>query len=178
MIKLLKVTQSAYNDLRQLVVTVWNGKSDTRTAKLATPSGVDANPIKNLTAVYAKTEMDGKEVLVGFINTQLLADVGELRLFATDSTGTLKGYTWLKNNGELHLLGETNFAVKFNELATEFNALKTTVNNHISAYNTHVHPVPGVTAGPASTISSVTTSTATANTSNINNAKNERIKTN
>jgi len=44
-------------------------------------------------------------------------------------------------------------------IVTAINALISTLNALISAYNTHTHPVPGVTAGAASTNSTATTAT-------------------
>lgn len=179
--KILKVTQTYFNDLKQRIIKGWNGKSDTRTAKQLAPFGVDSNPVKDVPYIYMKTELDGKEVIVGFIQKDLLAEVGETRLFSTDTNGNLQTYIWLKNaDNEMHLGGDSNFAVKFNELKTEFNKLKDDFNDLITSYNSHVHPAVGVIGTPpavAVTVSPIA-SPASPNTSNIDNAKNEKIKTN
>lgn len=179
--KILKVTQTYFNDLKQRIIKGWNGKSDTRTAKQLAPFGIDSNPVKDVPYIYIKTELDGKEVIVGFIQKDLLAEVGETRLFSTDANGNLQTYIWLKNaNNEIHLGGDSNFAVKFNELKTEFNKLKTDFNTLVNLYNSHVHPVAGAVPAAPPTLPSTTptASQATANTSNIDTAKNEKIKTN
>lgn len=181
-LKLLSVLSSEVNGLGQRILKAWNGKSDTRTAKGYGPFGTDSNPPKGTVAVYAKTEVDGREVFLCYLNKNQLAAVGDNRLFSTDSNGGFKFNVWLRSDGTA-LMGDsdvpadyTNFAVLFNELKTEFNAMKSTLNNHISDYNTHTHPVPGVTVGLGSTTSSATLSTSSPDTSNIDNAKNTKIK--
>ena len=66
-------------------------------------------------------------------------------------------------------MGNTNFAVKFNELQTAFNELQTKFNTHthITTATVGATPTPGTLAP--------TTSTSTAN---ISAAKNQKIKTN
>lgn len=181
MIKLLLVTQTTIDKLYRRVVKAWNGANDTRTAIEASPYGVDSNPVKDMVALYVKSEVNGKESIVGYYNKQQLAEVGEARIFSTNSTGAFKFNVWLRADGTV-LIGDSNSpaayinnAVQFNELKVEFNELKAKFNSLVTAYNSHVHPyVNGVT--PAAT--SPTASQGTTSTANIDNAKNEKIKTN
>lgn len=178
--KLLSVTGRQFNSLLQLVVKAWNGRSSTFTAEEISPYGIDSNPIDGMVAVYARTEADGDEVFIGYINKNRLADIGEVRLFSTDSSGTLKAYVWLKNNGTLELLGNTDNAVRYSKLELAFNQLKSDFNALVTAYNSHVHVI--VNAVPLATPPGVVTSTATVTTgtpssADITPAKINEIKT-
>lgn len=170
---LVKVFSSNTNDLKQRLIKVLRmGRNDVQTSIQAAPYGVDSNPVKDMVAVYGKTETDGSTVIIGYLNKNSIAGVGELRLFSTDASGAEKFYTWLKNDGTIEIGGNQNFAVKFNELKTEFNKLKQSHNDLLTEYKMHVH-----TGGTISGSTGTTTSTLLANTSNISNAKNDKIKT-
>lgn len=170
-INLVKIISTEVDDaMRRIVKVLRMGLKDIRTPFEASPFGVDSNCPKNFIAVYAETEEKGKNVIIGYLNKNAKADVGELRLFSTDKDGKEKFYVQLKNNGFLGLGGTGNFAVKFNELKTEFNSLKGTVSSHITTYNTHTHPVAG-------TVANATLNVSVGPTANIDNAKNDKIKT-
>jgi hypothetical protein len=158
---------------RRLIKLTRFGKDDVQEPFQANNYGIDSNPIKGMVAVYAATGENGKNVVIGYINKNLKAAPGELRTFATDENGSEAFYTWMKATGIIEIGGDSNFAVKFNELKVEFNKLKADYNSHILEYNTHVHP--GVTTGSGST--AITTPSTKTNTSNIDNAKNDKIKT-
>lgn len=173
MINLVKVISTEIKNARLFVKVLRYGKSDIQTPKQVTPFGVDSNPVKDMVAVYAKCGSDNNNVIIGYINKNSIAKVGEFRLFSTDKDGNEKFYYYLKDDGTTEIGGDTNFAVKFNELKTEFNKLKNDFNNFVTTkYNTHTHP-----GGTISGNTAVTTMVGTANTSNIDNAKNDKIKT-
>jgi hypothetical protein len=66
-----------------------------------------------MVAIYSETGEKGKTIIVGYINKNQLADVGETRLYSTDETGLLKTYCWLKNDGSIELGGNTNNLVRY-----------------------------------------------------------------
>jgi len=170
----VKVISTEIDTIKRRVVKILRfGKSDVQTALECGSYGIDSNPIKDMVAVYAPTEEKGKVAIIGYINKNQKALPGEFRMFSTDANGTEKFYVWLKNDETIEIGGDSNFAVKFNELKTEFNALKTDYNNHINEYNLHTHL--GVTVGSGAT--GITTPSTNTNTSNIDNAKNDKIKT-
>lgn len=170
---LTKVISTEIDNLKRRVIKVLRfGKSDVQTCIEALPYGIDSNPIKDMVAVYAETSEKGKIAIIGYFNKNQKAAVGELRLFSTDANGFEKFYTWLKNDGTMEIGGNTNFAVKYNELQTEFNALKKSHNDLLTEYKTHVHAVTAVGSPTAATIS-----TQTPNTSDITQSKNDKIKT-
>lgn len=176
--KLLSVLSTSFDNISRLIVKAWNGKSDTRTAKQYAPYGVDSNPIKGMVAIYGKTELDGAECIIAYLNKSLLADTGECRIFSTDANGGLQTYIWLKNSGNImELGGNSNNAVKYNEFKTENDKLKSTVNNLITKWNAFTSSyAPG---GPSNvgTPPTLAGQNVPSNTSDFSLAKNAKIKT-
>ena len=159
---------------RRLVKILRFGKSDVLEPFQANNFGLDSNPPKGMVAVYSPTSEIGKNVIIGYLNKDQLAKPGETRIYATNADGALKFYAWFKDDGTLELGGDSNFAVKFNELKSAFNSLQKSHNDLLTEYKTHVHP--GVQSGASST--SVTTSIQNPNSADIDTAKNSEIKTN
>lgn len=69
-----------------------------------------------------------------------------------------------------------DFAARFDELKAGFDELKDDFNSQISTYNSHTHPVPGITPGPGSTTSSATTSSGSSSSASIDDAKIDTIE--
>jgi hypothetical protein len=132
MINLTKVFSSSLDKIsRRVVKFLRNGKSDVQTAEESGPYGVDSNPIKNMIAVYARTEQAGQNVLIGYINKGQLAAAGEIRIYSTDEDGWLKTYVWCKNNGDILLGGEADNAVRFSPLDQEMTNLANFINQQL-----------------------------------------------
>lgn len=174
----VKTISTELKDKMRIIKYARYGKDDIQTSIEASPSGVDSNPIKDMVAVYAPTGTKGETVIIGYLNKNQKAEVGELRVFATNDSGTEKFYVWLRSSGEIEIGGTSNYAVKFNELKTEFNALKQSHNDLLNEYKTHTHIATLAVSGSSATgTTNPTISTQTPNTSNIDNAKNDKIKT-
>lgn len=175
---------------------MWNGNANTVTAVQYGAFGEDANPIKNSVGIYAKTEVNGKEVCLGVMNTNAKAAQGERRLYCTDENGNFKFNIWLSGDG-IAYIGDSdnksdynNFAVLFNELKTEFNELKSKYNSLVTAVNanaallgTHTHGyilplIPATPSAGTSLPSGVPGQTGNPSTANIDNVKNTKIKYN
>lgn len=172
---LVKVISTSLNSKAQRLIKFLRfGRADIQTALQYSPYGFDSNPIKDMVAIYSPTSDNGETVIIGYLNKNQKAAVGELRIFATNDSGTEQFYVWLKKTGIIEIGGDTNFAVKFNELKTEFNKLKTDHNNFLTEYKQHVH-ILTLTAGTGS--AAPTVSSQVANSSNIDNVKNDKIKT-
>lgn len=130
MIKLVKILSTSVDVLKRRVVKILRmGKSDIQTSFDATPYGVDSNPIKDMISVHAETGEKGKTVIVGYINKNAIADVGELRLFSTDSLGAEKKYIWLKNDDTIEIGGNSDNMVRYSVLETAFNTLLADLNS-------------------------------------------------
>lgn len=133
-------------ETRRKVKVYLTGLINVQSAHQVAPYGIDSNPIPEMKAIYAKTEVNGRPVIIGYINKNVLADGGEIRLFSTDEAGTLKMYVWLKNDGTLELGGSTKHMTRFEELKTGFDQLRTDFNAHVHASN----GVPPTTPSTAS----------------------------
>lgn len=114
---LVTVISTEIDKLKQLMVKVRRyGKNDVVNPKQIAAYGIDSNPVKDMVALYAKTSTNGKHVIIGYLNKNLKAQPGELRLFSTDQEGSEKGYLWLKNNGQMELMGSAHNIVRYNPL--------------------------------------------------------------
>lgn len=145
MIKVLKVTQTSFDKLKRLVVKAWNGKSDVRTALEATPYGIDSRPVKDMITMYLRSELDGSEYILGYLNKNRLADIGETRLFSTDADGGLKFYVWLKKDGTLQLGGSAHNLVRYAPLNTALQSEVTAINAEFTKIATALNAlIPGI----------------------------------
>jgi hypothetical protein len=170
------ISSTISNAMRTIKLTIW-GRTDTRERIESMPFGFDAQALANMQAITMDTSMDGKSVVIGFVNTKQLAAAGESRMYALDSDGNLLGFFYCKSDGTMLIGGDDNFAVKFNELKTEYNSLKSTVNDLASKWSAFATAyVPG---SPSATGLPVTLAgqNVPANSSDIDNAKNTKIKT-
>lgn len=166
MINVVKILSSSINQGKRVLKFLRYGRQDVQTSVEVMPFGVDSNPVKDMVAIYSETAQNGKTVIIGYINKNQVAEIGGFRTYSTDADGNVTGYTYLRSNGDLELLGNTNFAVKYNELATSFNELQQQWNTFANAY------VPGspTTIGLPPT--------AIPSTADITTVKNDKIKTN
>lgn len=127
------VISTAYDSAKRLLVKVRRfGKDDIQTPTQANPYGVDSNPIAGMKAIYSATTEAGKNVIVGYINKDHLSDVGETRIFSTDSNGVLKTYVWLKNDGDLLLGGDSDNLVKYSPLNQSMEQLQMFITQQLT----------------------------------------------
>lgn len=171
---LVKINSSDFDSVKRRILKFLRlGKSDVQTSMEAGPYGMDSNPVKDMIAVYAPTGEKGKTVIIGYLNKNQLAEVGEMRTYSTDSNGALKFYIWQKNDGTCEIGGDDDNMVRYSKLEEAFNELKTDFNNLVTVYNSHTHT--GVTAGPGST--GTTPAAGQSSSADITPAKIDEIKT-
>lgn len=128
--KLVKTISTSIDSITRRIVKVLRmGKSDIQTSFSTAPYGVDSNPIKDMIAVYSETGEKGKTVIIGYINKNAHADIGELRLFSTDSNGSEKKYIWLKNDNTIEVGGSSDNMVRYSALETAFNIMLADLNS-------------------------------------------------
>jgi hypothetical protein len=160
--KSAKTISTAFNEAKNIIVKVLRlGDKDVQTSRQINSYGIDSNPIKDMIAIHADTGIRGESIIIGYVGKQHIAKIGETRLYSTDEKGNLKATVHLKNDDTLELMGDDNFAVKYNQLEIAFNELKL-------KFNTHFHPASSGTTSP----------TASQSTADISQAKNPKIKTN
>jgi hypothetical protein len=164
------------NGGRMLIKVLRMGKTDVQEKYQVYPFGFDSNPLKDLVALYAPTGEKGKEVIIGYVNKDLITDVGESRIFSTDESGELKMFLHLKNDGTAEFGGNIDNMVRFSQLEAAFDTLKYDHNALVNAFNTHTHataaPGPPVPPTPIPSVVPAVISTA-----DISGAKIDEIKT-
>ena len=169
---LVKIISTEINDLTQRVSKFLRfGLKDVQTALQTAPYGMDSNPIKDMIAIYGATSDKGKPVIIGYINKNQLADIGEARIFSTDENGNLKTFIWLQNDGIMEIAGNVDNMVRFSELKSGFDTLKSDFNSFVTTYNTHTHAT--APTGPVSPPSAAASSTV----ADIDSSKINEIKT-
>jgi hypothetical protein len=192
-----KVISTEWDDVKRLIVKVLfrgkliDGKGDLRTPKELSSYGIDSNPIAGKRAGYAKTGVDGKYYILGYLNTDRKAEPGESRMFSTDDEGGFKFNVWVRKNGEV-LIGDSdvpddydNFLTKYNEMKEAFdelvedhNNLVNLVNSLIANFNGHTHATScGAGAGTAVVTTNTEANTGSESTADMEPAKAEKIKT-
>lgn len=176
MLNLVKTISTELDNLnRRIVKFLRFGKSDVQTSLQASPPGVDANPIKNMVAVYASTEEKGKTVIVGYINKNQVAKPGEHKIFSMNDEGDEETYIYLKDDGTMEIGGASDFMVRYNELETAFNELQDSVNEMVDEWNAFATAyVPG---SPTVTGLPPTANTVSNASADITPSKIEEIKT-
>jgi hypothetical protein len=173
-----KVISTKFDDTKRLLVKFLRmGKSDVQECIEVSSYGVDSNPVKDMVALYVPTGETGKNAIIGYINKERLADVGEYRIFSTDDSGALKTYIWLHNDGTMEIGGDADNMVRFSELETAFNQLKDDHNALAQKWDAfclaYVPGSPSTTGLPAT----LGSSTVGQSTADISGAKIDEVLT-
>ncbi len=166
------VKSTSIEDGVRIVKVLRYGKDDVQEAEQVAPFGIDSNPIKNMSAIYADTAVKGEPVLIGYINEKQLAKVGETRLFSTDEKGNLKTYLWLKNDGTIEIGGNSDNMVRYSKMAEAFEQLRSDFNAFVNLFNSHIH-----TGGTISGSTGTTATPGSGSTADITESKIDEIKT-
>jgi hypothetical protein len=161
MLSLSRVKEITINALNRVLKVEQFG---IKTANESMPFGVDSSPLKDMIAIYGNTTSDSESIIIGYINKNQIAEPGETRLFSLDENGSLKSYLYLKKDGIIEINGDSNFAVKYNELDSVLNTLATDINTENTKIATAITSVGGSYVPAPITI-------------DLTSAKNETIKT-
>lgn len=100
--------------------------------------GDDGNPIENMTAIYADTSENGEPVIIGYVNENQLANVGEKRIYSLNINGGLSTYIWLRNNGNIEIGGTSHNAVRYAPLNTGIQSQTTGINAELAKISTAI----------------------------------------
>lgn len=109
-----------------------------KTAAECMPFGDDSNPVANMQAIYATTENIAEPVIIGYLNTQQLAGVGEKRLYSVGADGSVSFYAWLKNDGTLQLGGDVHNLVRYAPLNIALQQQDTAINAELAKIATAI----------------------------------------
>lgn len=160
---LTQIISSEYDKFLRRVVKFRASGKNIRTAIQVAPFGMDTSPLPGMKAVYSSTEERGKSVVIGYLNENMIAAAGEVRLYSLNDAGVLQTYLWLKKDGVLLLGGDQKHLARYEELKVGFDQLKSDFNSFL----THVHGGSGTPPTPP----------ATPSTASVDNSKTNTIKT-
>jgi len=195
MVTLVKTIATKLEDAYRHIKVQVMGKNDIQTPAEALPYGIDSNPVKDLVAVYAASSVKGEPVILGYLQKNRLAEVGALRLYATDDAGAEQNYIYLRADGTIEMGGAEDNMVRYSKVETAFNMLKddhdllsdkhnalvADFNALVTNYNLHQHTstAPGSPTTPGAPPAAGVPSSATGSHSaaDITPAKIEEIKT-
>lgn len=142
MIRIVKIISTSIDNLsRRLIKFQGNGKDDIQEVINISQFGDDSNPIKDMVAIKVDTAIMGESVVIGYINTNQLAAVGEKRLFSTDENGNEKIFLWLKNDGTIEFGGNTDNIIGFAQTELSIDEIKYDINSLKNILSAWV-PVP------------------------------------
>ena len=140
--KIVKIISSKIDDkTRRLIKSLGWGNDDVQETQTATAFGDDSHPVAKMVAIYAETTDIGNPVIIGYINKNQIADVGEKRIFSTDAEGNPVFAIHLKNDGTAEIGGNTDNLVRYEQTAASINEIKDDINNLKNLLSTWV-PVP------------------------------------
>lgn len=115
-----------------------------KTADECSPFGDDANPLKDMDAIFCETEVGGEPVIIGYIQKDRLAKPGEKRIFSLDDEGLLSNDIWLKNNGTIEIGGNTDNFVSYTPLNQALEQYNQQILTELSKIQTAIGGVGGV----------------------------------
>ena len=115
-----------------------------KTAKVAANYGDDSQPLKNMTAIYSPTAVNSEPVIIGYINTNQVAQEGEKRIFSQSINGSISFAIHLKTDGTCEIGGDVDNAVRFNALATSLAASDGLLNTELGKIATAIGSLGGV----------------------------------
>ena len=95
---------------------------------ISSPFGVDSNPLKDMVALYAPTGEKGETTIIGYLNKNQLAGIGENRLFSLKENGDLATYIWMKNDETMEIGGDSDNMVRYAPLNSGVQQFKSDVN--------------------------------------------------
>jgi hypothetical protein len=176
MLNIVKIISSEISNTRRFLKFLKLGKKDIQTSYEAMPPGVDAAPIEGMKAVYAKTGVNGKDVIIGYININQISKAGEHKIFATDKVGNEKRYIHLKNDNTVEFGGTGNFLVKYNELKENYDKTKEVLDSILTILNGAPIPEPG-NGAPSALQTALSSALAGKSTGDISGSKISDFKT-
>jgi hypothetical protein len=101
------------------------------TAKQVSPFGIDSNPLRDLTAIYAETTNVGEAVILGYISKEYITEQGEIRIYSIGGDLSVKAYVHAKRNGDLALNGDDFSAIRYENFKTKIDLLQQDINTQL-----------------------------------------------
>lgn len=115
-----------------------------KTAKESYPFGFDSSAPEGFTAIFAETTNKDASVIVGYINKNQLATIGESRMYAVDPSGEVVGFVYARASGVLELNGSAFSSVRFQSLKIAIDNNDASINAEFSKLATAITSLGGV----------------------------------
>lgn len=173
-------TRVTRNDVKVTDVKCAPGGNADITVEHFSDSGDDAHPLPDDYLFVVEAPGTGRWVAVGYIDTvnDPKATPGEKRMYSRNIDGQPVTEIWLKSDGtiaiygdgDIELNGNTDFAVRFNELESYVSTLSTELESMVTVFNGHTQPVSGsppVAAVPSTPMVNPTASVSAAKVDNV-----------
>ncbi|AGF91185.1 structural protein [Cellulophaga phage phi47:1] len=145
MISFSRVSEVIIKNYNKILKVTEHG---TKTPDVASSFGDDSSPLKDMVAIFAKTQVSGEDVVIGYLNQHQIAEAGEKRIFSVNQDNTLSAEIHLKSDNQIVINKGEDWAVKYSELEKSFNQLRDDLNTIVSRYNSHVHSAPNGASTP------------------------------
>ena len=94
--------------------------------------GFDSKPPKGERGLLLTTDNNKTSAIVGYILRSEETEIGETRMYATDSSGNVLGDVKLNNDSEFVILGGSDYAVQHTPLKTGLNNQDTAINTELT----------------------------------------------
>jgi len=114
-----------------------------KTASESMPFGIDSNPIENMIAIHSTTSNNAESVIIGYINKNQIADIGESRMYSLDANGVLKAFVYCKNDGILLLNGDSYSGVRYEPLKSGLDNQNDLINAELLKIQTAITTLGG-----------------------------------
>lgn len=177
MINFVKTISTEIDSKKRRVIKFLRlGLKDVQTSEEASAFGIDSHVPKDFVAVYAATGEKGSTVILGYLNKNQLAKVGENRIYSTDEEGKeVKFYLHLKNDGTAEFGGDADNLVRYAKLKEEYDKTKDVLDTFLTALQTPVNE-PG-NGAPSAFQAALLGVLASKQTGDISSCKIDEIKT-
>jgi hypothetical protein len=114
-----------------------------KTADVVADFGDDSAPLKDMIAIYSKTAIAGEEIIIGYINSNQIAQPGEKRIFSLMPDGSLSFDIYLRNDGTCEIGGNVDNAVRYLALNTALQLQVQAINAQLTAISLAIAGVGG-----------------------------------
>lgn len=116
----------------QFIKVLRFGNIDVQTSIPILPFGIDSKPIGSQVALHTTTMNDDTTAILGYMLQSEKTKEGEIRIYASDSSGNEVFDIYLKEDGTCEFGGNTDFFVKHTALNTALQSFVTALNNQLT----------------------------------------------
>lgn len=100
--------------------------------------GFDSKPAKGSKGLMISTASGKTNTIVGYILQSDKTEIGESRMYATDSSGTDIGDVKLNSDGEFVILDGSDYATKYNSLKSDIAAFNILLTDELALIATGI----------------------------------------